>query len=79
MRRPDADETPTFPLAVEVEWLVVQHLEGLLRQLSHQFPEQDGTDLQGVVVQALISYGQHLGAYIEAHRSATARLEGHVT
>ncbi|MCB9437271.1 MAG: hypothetical protein H6673_09825 [Anaerolineales bacterium] len=77
MRRPD--ETQHFPLAVEVEWLVVQHLEGLLRQLSHQFPEQDGTDIQAVVMQALLVYGQHLGGYIEAHRSATARREGHVT
>ncbi|MCB9437313.1 MAG: hypothetical protein H6673_10035 [Anaerolineales bacterium] len=79
MRRPEADETPTFPLAVEVEWAVVQHLEGLLRQVSQQFPEQDGADLQAVVVQALLVYGQHLGGYIEAHHSATARLEGHVT
>lgn len=79
MNQPDTDPISCFPLTVEVEWLVVQHLEGLLRQLSHQFPEQDGTDLQGVVVQALMVYGQHLGGYIEAHRSATARLERHVT
>ncbi|MCB9438391.1 MAG: hypothetical protein H6673_15555 [Anaerolineales bacterium] len=74
MRRPDDDHAHQFPLGVEVGWLVVKHLEGLLKQLNQQFPDEQAESLQAAVEEALTTYGEHVGEYIEAHRASQTQL-----